>query len=209
MKPRFTDWRLYLVTERSLMGGRDPRQVIQAAVRGGVTVVQLREKELSTRAFIELAEQLLLLLRPLGVPLIINDRVDVALASGADGVHLGQSDMRVEQARALLGPERLLGLSLENIAHLQTPEVALVDYVAASPVFATPTKTDTAPPWGIEGLRALCRLSPRPVVAIGGIHAGNAAALREAGAAGLAVVSALCAAPDPEAAARALCPGAG
>lgn len=204
MKIRFTDWRLYLVTDRSLMGGRDPREVIQAAVRGGVTVVQLREKELSTRAFVALAEQLLVLLRPCGVPLIINDRVDVALASGADGVHLGQSDMRVEQARALLGPDRLLGLSLENLAHLHTPEVALVDYVAASPVFATPTKTDTAPPWGLEGLRALCHVSPKPVVAIGGITLGNAAALREAGAAGLAVVSAICAAPDPEAAARAL-----
>ena len=204
MTTRFNDWSLYLVTDRSLLGGRALIEVVRAAVRGGVTVVQLREKDLSTRAFIELAELLLVHLRPLGVPLIINDRVDVALAAGADGVHVGQSDMPADQARKLLGPERLLGLSLEYMDQFYEPDLALVDYVAASPVFATPTKTDTAPPWGLDGLRALCHVSPKPVVAIGGIHAGNATALREAGAAGLAVVSAICAAPDPEAAARAL-----
>ena len=204
MTSRFTDWSLYLVVERSLMGNRDWVDVVCAAVRGGVTVVQLREKECSTRAFIQLAEQLLPHLRAAGVPLIINDRVDVALAVGADGVHVGQSDMPAAQARKLLGPERLLGLSLEYKDQFYDPDITLVDYVAASPVFATPTKTDTAPPWGLEGLRALCRVSPKPVVAIGGINLDNAAAVRQAGAAGLAVVSALCAAPDPEAAARAL-----
>ena len=204
MTSRFTDWSLYLVVERSLMGNRDWVDVVCAAVRGGVSVVQLREKECSTRAFIQLAEQLLPHLRAAGVPLIINDRVDVALAVGADGVHVGQSDMPAAQARKLLGPERLLGLSLEYKDQFYDPDITLVDYVAASPVFATPTKTDTAPPWGLEGLRALCRVSPKPVVAIGGINLDNAAAVRQAGAAGLAVVSALCAAPDPEAAARAL-----
>ena len=204
MTTRFTDWSLYLVVERSLMGNRDWVDVVCAAVRGGVTVVQLREKECSTRTFIQLAEQLLPHLRTAGVPLIINDRVDVALAVGADGVHVGQSDMPAAQARKLLGPERFLGLSLEYKDQFYDSDITLVDYVAASPVFATPTKTDTAPPWGLEGLRALCHVSPKPVVAIGGINVSNATAVRQAGAAGLAVVSALCAAPDPEAAARAL-----
>ena len=204
MTTRFTDWSLYLVVERSLMGNRDWVDVVCAAVRGGVTVVQLREKECSTRTFIQLAEQLLPHLRTAGVPLIITDRVDVALAVGADGVHVGQSDMPAAQARKLLGPERFLGLSLEYKDQFYDSDITLVDYVAASPVFATPTKTDTAPPWGLEGLRALCHVSPKPVVAIGGINVSNATAVRQAGAAGLAVVSALCAAPDPEAAARAL-----
>ena len=204
MTTRFTDWSLYLVVERSLMGNRDWVDVVCAAVRGGVTVVQLREKECSTRTFIQLAEQLLPHLRTAGVPLLIDDRVDVALAVGADGVHVGQSDMPAAQARKLLGPERFLGLSLEYKDQFYDSDITLVDYVAASPVFATPTKTDTAPPWGLEGLRALCHVSPKPVVAIGGINVSNATAVRQAGAAGLAVVSALCAAPDPEAAARAL-----
>ena len=204
MTTRFTDWSLYLVVERSLMGNRDWVDVVCAAVRGGVTVVQLREKECSTRTFIQLAEQLLPHLRTAGVPLLIDDRVDVALAVGADGVHVGQSDMPAAQARKLLGPERFLGLSLEYKDQFYASDITLVDYVAASPVFATPTKTDTAPPWGLEGLRALCHVSPKPVVAIGGINVSNATAVRQAGAAGLAVVSALCAAPDPEAAARAL-----
>ncbi len=204
MSARFHDWRLYLVTDRSLMGQRDWVNVVLAGVHGGVTAVQLREKDIATRTFIALAEALLQKLRPLGVPLIINDRVDVALAVEADGVHVGQSDMTVARVRDLLGPDRLIGLSLENLDQLGDPAVSQADYVAASPVFATPTKTDTAPPWGLDRLRILCNTSPKPVVAIGGIHLGNASGVRLAGAAGLAVVSSICAAPDPEAAARAL-----
>ena len=203
MRP-VVDWRLYLVTDRPLMGGRDPVEIVAAAVRGGVTVVQLREKDACTRDFIDLARRLLAVLRPRRVPLLINDRVDVALAAGADGVHVGQSDMAAADARRLLGPDALIGLSVESPADAIAADVQDIDYIAASPVFATPTKTDTAAPWGLDGLSALRQATRHPIVAIGGIHLGNAAAVRQAGAAGLAVVSALCAAPDPEAAARAL-----
>ncbi len=199
MKPR-PDYRLYLVTDRRLMGGRRIEDVVAAAVRGGVTVVQLREKDCPAREFIELGRALKRLLAPLGVPLLINDRVDVALACSADGVHLGQSDMEYADARRILGPDAIIGISVETPA--QKPAEA--DYLGAGPVFSTPTKPDAAPPWGLEALAAYCRESPHVVVAIGGITLANARSVIEAGAGGIAVVSAICAAPDPEAAARAL-----
>jgi thiamine-phosphate pyrophosphorylase len=199
MTPR-PDWRLYLVTDRPLMGGRRIEDVVAAAVRGGVTVVQLREKDCPTREFVELARALKRLLDPLGVPLLINDRVDVALACGADGVHLGQSDMEYADARRILGPEAIIGISVE------TPEQkpAEADYLGVGPIFATPTKPDAAPPWGLEALAAYRRACRHVLVAIGGITLENARSVVEAGADGVAVVSAICAATDPAAAARAL-----
>ena len=198
------DWSLYLVTDRGLAGSRPLAEVVAAAVRGGVTAVQLREKQCSTREFVELARSLKPLLTPLGVPLIVNDRVDVALATGADGVHLGQSDMDPRDARSLLGPDAILGLSVETLEQAERAATLDVAYLGVSPIFSTPTKTDTTSEWGLEGLAALRRVSKHTLVAIGGIHASNAAQVIEAGADGLAVVSALCAAPDPEAAARTL-----
>ncbi|MET0283194.1 MAG: thiamine phosphate synthase [Polyangiales bacterium] len=195
---------LYLVTDRGLSRGRPLTQVVEAAVRGGVTMVQLREKALDTRAFLAEARALKQLLAPLGVGLVINDRVDIALACEADGVHLGQGDMPVEDARRLLPAHVFLGLSVETLAQVHAANKLPVDYLGVSPIFATPTKTDTARPWGVEGLRAVRALTKLPLVAIGGIHVGNATSLREAGADGLAVVSAICAAPDPERAAAAL-----
>jgi thiamine-phosphate pyrophosphorylase len=197
------DWTLYLVTDRRLACARPLPDLIAAAVRGGVTAVQLREKDCPTREFVELARALKTLLAPLGVPLIVNDRVDVALAATADGVHVGQSDMHCRDVRRLLGPSAVIGLSVENLeqAMAAPPEA---DYLGVSPVFSTPTKTDTAPEWGLAGLAALRRASSHPLVAIGGIHAGNAARVIGSGADGIAVVSAICAAPDPELAARAL-----
>ncbi len=195
---------LHLVTDSALCGPRGVLAVVEAAVRGGVRVVQLREKTLATRAFVERARALKALLAPRGVPLIVNDRLDVALASGADGVHLGQDDLSPEDVRRWL-PHALVGLSIERAEQLAEAERLPVDYYGASPVFATTTKTDTAAALGLEGLRALRARCTRPLVAIGGIDAHNAAAVMAAGADGLAVVSALCAAPDPEAAARRLC----
>ena len=195
---------LHLVTDSALCGPRGVLAVVEAAVRGGVRVVQLREKTLPTRAFVERARALKALLAPRGVPLIVNDRLDVALASGADGVHLGQDDLSPEDVRRWL-PHALVGLSIERAEQLAEAERLPVDYYGASPVFATTTKTDTAAALGLEGLRALRARCTRPLVAIGGIDAHNAAAVMAAGADGLAVVSALCAAPDPEAAARRLC----
>lgn len=198
------DFGLMLVTDRGLARGRPLEDVVRAAVRGGVTIVQLREKACSIREFVAAARRLLEFLRPAGVPLIVNDRVDVALAAGADGVHLGQTDMAYADARRLLGPGAIVGVSVETPADAEAAGKTDADYVAASPVFATPTKTDTAPPWGLEGLRRLRGSTKHRLLAIGGLGEANAAAVFAAGADGIAVVSAICAAPDPEAAARRL-----
>ncbi len=197
------DLSLYLVTDRAWLRGRSLTQMVEAAVRGGVTAVQLREKALDTRAFLAEARALKRLLVPLGVPLVINDRIDIALACDADGVHLGQGDMPVQDARRLLPSKMFIGLSVETIAQVEAAALLPVDYLGVSPIFATPTKTDTARPWGLEGLRGVRAASKLPLVAIGGIHAENASLIRAAGA-GLAVVSAICAADDPERAAAAL-----
>lgn len=190
--------KLYLVTDRGLAGERDIADIVREAAAGGVTMVQLREKEIGTERFIRLAKELGSVLKPLGIPLIINDRVDVALASGADGVHIGQSDMSYEDARRILGPDRIIGLSVENMEQVLEANSLDVDYIGISPVFATPTKTDTAKPFGLKGLREAVRLSIHPTVAIGGMNAATAGNVMAAGADGIAVVSAIIAAPDPQ-----------
>lgn len=197
--------KLYLVTDRGLCPeGRSLVQTVKEAVEGGVTMVQLREKDIDTRTFIEEALELKALLGPLGVPLIINDRVDVALASDADGVHIGQSDMPYAIARRLLGPDRIIGLSVENMDQVAQANALDVDYIGVSPVFATPTKTDTARPFGLDGLREAVRITKHPTVAIGGMNALTAADVMATGTDGIAVVSAIIAAPDPRAAAEEL-----
>lgn len=188
--------KLYLVTDRDLSLGRPLEEVVSEAINGGVTIVQLREKEASTGEFIELARKLMKLLKPLDIPLIINDRVDVALAVDADGVHIGQSDMSYEDARRLLGPDKIIGLSVENMDDLLRANELDVDYIGISPVYGTPTKTDTAEPFGLEGLRKAVELSVHPAVAIGGMNAGTIADVIKAGADGVAVVSAICSAEN-------------
>lgn len=197
-------YRLYLVTDRALAGSRKLEDIVLAAVHGGVTMVQLREKDLCTRDFIEQARRLKEALSPLGVPLIINDRVDVALAADADGVHIGQSDMPYECARSLMGPDRIIGLSVENREQVLQANSLDVDYIGISPVFSTPTKTDTAEPFGLEGLRKAVQESVHPTVAIGGINKSNATDIMRTGTDGIAVVSAIIAAVSPEEAAREL-----
>ncbi len=189
--------RLYLVTDRGLSLGRDIEWVVSEAVRGGVTMVQLREKDIDTREFIALGLRLKELLTPLGVPLLINDRVDVALAIDADGVHIGQSDMPYDMARRLLGPDKIIGLSAECMEDVIAANAIDPDYVAISPVYGTPTKTDTAEPFGLEGLREAVKLSVHPTVAIGGMNEATAPAVLAIGVDGIAVVSAICSAPDP------------
>jgi thiamine-phosphate pyrophosphorylase len=196
------DWSLYLVTDRCLAGRRSLDDLVRAALRGGVTAVQLREKECATRDFIDLARALKAILAPAGVPLIVNDRVDVALAACADGVHIGQSDMEYRDARRILGPDAIIGLSVETPEQAGRAASFDVDYLGVGPIFLTPTKTDAAVPWGIEGLAALRRASRHVLVAIGGVHRENAGDVIRAGADGIAVVSAICAAQDPERAAR-------
>lgn len=198
------DLGLYLVTDRELCHGRPVVQIVEAALRGGVSCVQLREKSIPIGAFLEVARSIKAILAPRGVPLIINDRVDVALAAGADGVHLGQNDMSYPDARRVLGPGAIIGLSIESMEQALEAEEWDVDYLGVSPVFATPTKPEAKTAWGLDGLRRLRRCSGHVLMAIGGINPTNAAQVLEAGADGLAVVSAICSAPDPEAASRRL-----
>ena len=188
--------KLYLVTDRELSLGRSLEEVVSEAVKGGVTVVQLREKDASTGEFIELARRLMKLLKPLDIPLIINDRVDVALAVDADGVHIGQSDMSYEDARRLLGPDKIIGLSVESFEDIEAANALDVDYIGISPVYGTPTKTDTAEPFGLEGLRKAVQMSAHPTVAIGGMNASTIAEVMAAGTDGVAVVSAICSAEN-------------
>lgn len=195
---------LYLVTDRALSLGRPLEEVVLAAVRGGVGMVQLREKEASTRLFIEEAERIKRLLAPYGVPLLINDRVDVALAVEADGVHIGQQDMPYPLARKLLGKRAIIGLSVETVEQVREAEAYDVDYLGVSPIFPTPTKTDTVGAWGLEGLAEVRRLSRHRLVAIGGLNATNAESVIRAGADCIAVVSAICSAPNVEEAAATL-----
>jgi thiamine-phosphate pyrophosphorylase len=196
------DWSLYLVTDRLLASPRSLDELVRAAMRGGVTAVQLREKDRPTRDFVDLARALKAILAPAGVALIVNDRVDVALAAGADGVHIGQSDMEYGDARRLLGPDAIIGLSVETPEQAERAAAFDVDYLGVGPIFLTATKTDAAPACGIEGLAALRRASRHVLVAIEGIHRENAGDVFRAGADGIAVVSAICGAMDPERAAR-------
>ena len=167
-------------------------------------MVQLREKDAATGEFVELGRRLMSLLKPLGVPLIINDRVDVALAIDADGVHIGQSDMSYADARRLLGPEKIIGLSVENFEDLEAANKLDVDYIGISPVYGTPTKTDTADPFGLEGIRKAVEMSVHPTVAIGGMNVATVGEVIAAGTDGVAVVSAICSAESPRDAAAEL-----
>jgi thiamine-phosphate pyrophosphorylase len=203
MSPRF-DLTTYLITDRALCGPRGVAAVVQAAIAGGVSIVQLRDPEAKTGSLVEEARALLRLLRPVGIPLIVNDRVDVALAADADGVHVGQLDMQVADVRKLLGPDRILGLSISSLAELECSQLHGVDYLGVGPIFATQTKPDAAAPMGLAGLAAIAARTQLPIAAIGGIDHANAGRTIEAGAAGVAVVSAICAAPDPRAATNGL-----
>ena len=191
------DLSLYLVTDRMLSRERDMAWIVREAVAGGVTMVQLREKECSTAEFVALARELKTALQPLGIPLIINDRIDVALAVDADGVHIGQSDMPYETARALLGKEKIIGLSVETMEEVVAANALDVDYIGISPVYATPTKTDTLTPFGLEGIEEVMRLSHHRCVAIGGMNRGTIGEVIVRGVEGVAVVSAIVAAESP------------
>ena len=198
------DYSLYLVTDSDLSRGRSMVDTVRAAIDGGVTCVQVREKAASARSYIERLSSVRALLRERGVALFVNDRVDIALAVEADGIHLGQMDMPLCMARQIAGDRLLIGVSCECPEDAVEAERGGADYVSVSPVFATPTKTDTAPSLGLDGVRAIRAAVRLPVVTIGGISAANAAAVIRAGADGVCVVSAIVAASDPCAAARSL-----
>lgn len=194
-------YKLYLVTDDQ-QDLATLEHVVEQGVAGGVTMVQVREKHGDVRAFIERAQRVKAILSGTGVPLIINDRVDVALAVDADGLHLGQSDMPAEIARQLIGEDKILGLSIENEQQLKEAEHLPIDYIGLSAIFATPTKTNTKKHWGVEGLKSALETTKLPIVGIGGINERNIPELMATGVHGLALVSAICQADDPKAAAQ-------
>ncbi|WP_083026184.1 thiamine phosphate synthase [Vreelandella lionensis] len=197
------DLSLYLVTDAALCAETGLESTVKAAVKGGVTMVQLRDKHASDKAMIAQATRLKALLEGRGVPVIINDRLNVAIASRADGLHVGQSDTAVQEARQALGRQAIIGLSINTLEQLQSAPVALLDYVGLGPVFATVSKQDHAQPIGFDGLAELASACPLPSVAIGGLKAEHAAQVSATGANGIAVISAICGQYDPHQAALA------
>jgi len=196
--------KLYLVTDEAACRGRDFFWVIEEAVKGGVTMVQLREKTLGTRAFIERGKRLKDLLRNYNVPLIINDRVDVALAIDADGVHVGQSDMHYLTLKDMLPANKIVGISAEKQEDVWEADQWDISYLAVSPLFSTPSKTDTESPWGMDGLKWVRNNSRHPLVVIGGLNESNGREAIKNGADGIAVISAICSAESPGNAAQSL-----
>lgn len=185
------DYSLYLVTDDK-QDLNTLCRVVEQAIQGGVSIVQVREKHGDIRAFLERALTVKALLDGTGIPLIINDRVDVAIAIDADGVHLGQSDMPVDVARKLLGVNKIIGLSIEDPQQLLDAQTLPIDYIGLSAIYPTPTKTDTQRYWGLNGLRWARERFDKPIIAIGGLNTENIPATLEAGADGVAVVSAIC-----------------
>ena len=189
---------IYLVTDRKLVRDKSIQDVIFQAIKGGVSMVQIREKEISTRTFIKEAQEIKKLIEPFDVPLIINDRVDVALAIGADGVHIGQQDIPYPFVRKILGEDAIIGLSVETLQQVQEAEDYNVAYLGVSSIFPTNTKINKNQIWGLEGLKKVRASSHHSLIAIGGINLSNAASVFDVGADGIAVVSAICSAENPE-----------
>lgn len=197
------DLSLYLVLDPDLCGGAEGMlRTTEEALEGGVTIVQLRAPTWKKRALAACARDLLEMLRPRGIPLIINDHADVAAAVGADGLHVGQDDLSSADARRIIGPDMILGLSAGNVDEVRGVDPALVDYLGIGPVWATATKKDAGAAVGLDGLASLSAASPLPVVAIGGIGASNAADVMRTGVDGIAVVSAICGQASPRTAAE-------
>ena len=202
---RTFDLRLYVVLDPAVAGGRCVVEIARQAIAGGATMLQLRDKRSSDRDVLATATAIADLCRTARVPFIVNDRVDIAWASGAAGVHLGHDDLPPSLARRLLGNNAIIGMSAGNLAELATALPAHPDYLGVGPMYATRTKNDAGTPVGPAMIRALREAAPAiPLVGIGGITAENAAAVLAAGADGIAVVSAVVAAQDVEAATRAL-----
>lgn len=198
------DWTLCLIADAKAIGPRDVSRVLERAIAGGVTLVQLRAKAWSGREFVETAKVVSRLLKKRKVPLIINDRVDVALACEARGVHIGQEDIPLPDARKILGPQKIIGVSVSTREEARWAEKHGASYVGAGPVFDTLSKQTPIPALGLKGLLEIRRAVEIPVLAIGGINARNAAEVMAAGVAGIAVISALLGGADIEQAAREL-----
>ena len=198
-----SNWRLYVIVDGSAIGARSIQRIAAAAIRGGADVLQLRDKTGSNQEVVGAAKTLLALTRPAGIPLIINDRADIANEVGADGVHVGQDDLSVEEARKLLGLDRLIGKSTHSLEQAEAADREGADYIGVGPIFATPTKPDY-PQVGLELIGRIANRVNLPAVCIGGIDLSNLEEVLHAGAERVAVVRAVCAAKDPESATRQL-----
>ncbi|MBT0812518.1 thiamine phosphate synthase [Litoribacter ruber] len=195
-------FRLYLVTDQKACLGRDFFWVMEEAIKGGVEIIQLREKDLATPAFTEKALRLKEICSKYNVPLIINDNVEVAKSVEATGLHIGQKDESLQQVKSLLGSHYPVGLSLEQASELTKAGSEFAWYYGVSPIFTTPTKADTYTEWGLNGLQNLRQMTSKPLVAIGNIKVSNAESVIRAGADCLAVVSGICSDPSPAKAAE-------
>ena len=203
MKPEF-DLSLYLVAGPTDCRNGDLVATVMDAIKAGVTIVQLRDKKLSDSDFVSLGKQLKSAMATTGIPLIINDREHIALEIGAEGVHVGTTDMPPHEVRRLVGSNMLIGTSVDATGTASLPDARFADYVGIGPVYSTSTKPDHDPPIGFDGLARLCSASTVPTVAIGGLSAIDAAQVIAAGADGMCVVSAICGAPDPGSATQVL-----
>lgn len=199
------DYALMFVTDDSIRDDNSFFAILEAALKGGATIIQLREKSCDTATFYKRAIRCKKLCDTFKIPLIINDRLDIALAIDADGVHIGQTDMPYSAARKLMGDNKIIGLSVSNIEQVVQTNAQSADYIGISPIFSTNTKTnDLAQPLGIAGLKAIRELYAKPIVSIGGINKNNTQEIIENGADGIAVVSAISKAEHPEAATKEL-----
>jgi thiamine-phosphate pyrophosphorylase len=195
---------LYVITDEGLAGGRSHAGIAQQAVLGGADIIQLRDKSLSCRELAVVGREIAGITRKAGAVFLVNDRVDVAVACGADGVHLGQDDMRVSTARQLGPPGFIIGVSVGTVKEAVAAEREGADYVALSPVFSTASKENAGPGYGLDRLREIRRAVSLPIVAIGGINLQNVQDVIAAGADGIAVISSVVASPDITGAAREL-----
>ena len=198
------DWRLCFIADTEALAGMDVLQMISDAVAGGATIIQMRTKKRDTWEFLEVVMKAAELLRSRKVPLIINDRVDIALACDADGVHLGQTDMPLPYARKILGKKKIIGISVNTLDEARAAEKEGADYLGVGPIFQTSSKIDLPPVLGLEGIGTIREKTKVPILAIGGINVANIADVISAGANGVAVISAIAGSDNPRAAASEL-----
>jgi len=192
-------YQLYLVISEADCSGKNFLEVAEQAILGGVDIIQLREKNSSTTSFLQKAQQLIEITEKYNIPLIINDNIEVAEKVNAAGIHVGNSDASpVDLRQQPLIQNKMIGYSIEYLSQLENEQTSVSDYLGISPVFKTSTKMDTITEWGLEGIAKIRNLTDKPLVAIGSIHLGNAREVIKAGADCIAVVSAICGAPDPQ-----------
>lgn len=198
------DYKLYLVTDRGILKGRDLFKAVEEAIKGGVTLVQLREKDISTLDFYNIAVKMKVLTKHYNVPLIINDRLDIAISADADGLHIGQSDLPLDVARKHLGNGKILGYSVSSIDEAVYGEKNGADYLGAGPVYPTGSKLDAVSPIGTDNLERIAKSVSIPVVGIGGIGISNLSGVKAAGAKGISLISAILGKDDIQGASREL-----